>query len=311
MMQLQTKVAIESKHWISYTNRLAFWGSCFANTIGDKFTYYGYNTLVNPFGTVYNPQSIAQQLAFLTSTSFDWQAYIVKAQDNYVSLLHNTTFQSADRENLVQKIETVRQRCIDFLRDTDFVFITLGTSWVYQYKATERYVANCHKLPAHTFSRHLLSLDDIKKNIASIHDSLKQLNSDINIIFTISPVRHIKDGLHANQISKAYLFVGLTESLSNKVVYFPSYELIMDECRDYRFYSEDLVHVNAVGVDYIWEKLNQHWLNPKDKPIQKQVEGYRKLCHHKVRGGADEVLKQQELIEEKRLSLNQKYSLNL
>ena len=168
------------------------------------------------------------------------------------------------------------------LQEASFCFITLGTAWVYIYNSTDTIVANCHKLPSQHFSKRLLSIEEITESLSHITALLKQFNPSITVVFTISPVRHIKDGFFENQVSKSQLFAALYPLITdNKSLYFPAYELLLDELRDYRFYANDMVHPSEMAINYIWERLVTTYIEIATQADMKQVDSIQKGLSHR------------------------------
>lgn len=231
---------------IAYTDHILLLGSCFADNIAAKLAEYYFQITANPFGTLYNPLSIAQAL------SLQQVPELVEWGGLYHSMYHHGAFSSPDR---LQTGQNIRQS-IDCLQhafaEASVVIITFGTAWVYEQDGVV--VANCHKIPADRFTRRCLSVEEI----VSAWQPVLSAHSDKHFIFTVSPIRHIKDGLHENQLSKATLLLAIAQLAENQSVlinYFPSYEILIDELRDYRFYADDMLHPSSVAVNYIWERF--------------------------------------------------------
>lgn len=231
---------------IAYTDHILLLGSCFADNIAAKLAEYYFQITANPFGTLYNPLSIAQAL------SLQQVPELVEWGGLYHSMYHHGAFSSPDRLQTGQNI----RRSIDCLQrafaEASVVIITFGTAWVYEQNGVV--VANCHKIPADRFTRRRLSVEEI----VSAWQPVLSAHSDKHFIFTVSPIRHIKDGLHENQLSKATLLLAIAQLAENQSVlidYFPSYEILIDELRDYRFYADDMLHPSSVAVNYIWERF--------------------------------------------------------
>jgi hypothetical protein len=237
---------------ICYSDKVLLLGSCFADNIGVKFGQYYFQTTVNPFGTLYNPASIANAIA-------QGQSRVQKVSPVYHdgmwhSFSHHGSFSCVGKEQLLNVCERSRRELQYALQQATIMIITFGTAWVYEYEG--QVVANCHKMPANRFVRRRLTVDEIVEMWKPLLDSMP----DKHWIFTVSPIRHVKDGLHDNQLSKAILLqaieqLGQLPIANSQLSYFPSYEIMIDELRDYRFYSEDMVHPSPVAVDYIWQRF--------------------------------------------------------
>lgn len=235
---------------ISYSDKILLLGSCFADNIGAKFGEYYFQTTVNPYGTLYNPASIAKALSGVVNREMG--IGIVQHNGLWHSFSHHGSFSRTDKEDLVRACEQSRVQLCVALQQATTVMVTFGTAWVYEYEG--EVVANCHKLPANQFVRRRLTVDEI----VSIWQPVLASMPDKHWIFTVSPIRHIKDGLHENQLSKAVLLQSI-EQLSQLSIahcsYFPSYEIMLDELRDYRFYADDMLHPSPVAVEYIWQRF--------------------------------------------------------
>ena len=248
-MKLYTSVDIApSPKKIAYNDKILLLGSCFADNIGTKFGEYYFQTTVNPYGTLYNPASIAKAISGIGNGVSD--IGIVEHNGLWHSLSHHGSFSRADKEDLVRACEQSRVQLREALQQASIMIITFGTAWVYEYE--DKVVANCHKLPANRFVRRRMTVDEI----VEIWQPILAAMPDKHWIFTVSPIRHVKDGLHENQISKAILLQAVDRLTAKQLdspigglSYFPSYEIMLDELRDYRFYAEDMVHPSQVAVD--------------------------------------------------------------
>ena len=274
-MKLQTIVDIAPSAWkIGYEDKILMLGSCFADEIGEQMTQRALQVTCNPFGTLYNPLSIAQAVNYQLPTTND-QLPLVEYDGLYHSMAHHGAFSRADRQETEQAVRTSIDTLQQALQEASVIIITFGTAWVYEMNGT--IVGNCHKLPADRFTRRRLSVEEIVDAWRPILDRYP----DKHWLFTVSPIRHIKDGLHENQLSKATLLqavecltgeAGLTAErsysetvLQPKAVYFPSYEIVLDELRDYRFYADDLVHPSSLAISYIWERFIDTFCTPQTR----------------------------------------------
>lgn len=247
-MKLQTVVDIKPSAWqIGYEDKILLVGSCFADSIGQMMAQRGLQVTCNPFGTLYNPVSIAQAMQMTDIPP------LVEHEGLWHSMAHHGSFSRTTemeaREAVRVSIETMQRA----LQEATVVIVTFGTAWVFEQNGLV--VGNCHKLPAEQFTRRRLSADEIE----ALWRPLITRYPDKRWLFTVSPIRHIKDGLHENQLSKATLLQAV-EAIRNQlsvVSYFPSYEIMLDELRDYRFYAEDLVHPSPVAIQYIWERFTE------------------------------------------------------
>ncbi len=268
---------------ISYNSVLLFMGSCFSESIGEKFTERRFNAMVNPFGILYNPVSVKQSIEILLKKVLFDDDMLFENEGLWHSFYHHSRFSSPDKKRVVENINKSIIEGHEILKKADFLFITFGTAWVYENLTDGKIVANCHKLPASKFRRFRLKVDDIVEGYTRLLESLGKFNPNLNIVFTVSPVRHWKDGAHGNQLSKSVLLLAIDE-LANRysnVSYFPSYELVMDDLRDYRFYAEDMLHPGSLAVDYIWNRLSETFFDAKAKEFVKEIEKVMKAVKHR------------------------------
>ena len=273
-MKLQTKIKIDSlERKISFNNQIMSFGSCFSDEIGNKLNDLGFNIINNPFGVLYNPISIAHSLEFCKSNQiFEEKDIIIRdpysKTPSYTSFYHHGSFARYSKEEFLSNANNKLEIAKTAYKNSRFFLITLGTSWVFRHLESNIIVSNCHKHQAKEFIRERLKVKEIVTILSPIiKESLNHSNDDIpQWIFTVSPIRHLKDGLHGNEISKATLLLAieqLCEEYSN-VHYFPSYEIMMDELRDYRFYNEDMIHPTPQAVNYIWENFKEYAINPDE-----------------------------------------------
>lgn len=281
MMKLYTTVHVTpSEKKIGYGDKILLLGSCFADNIGAKFEEHYFQTTINPFGTLYNPASIAK--AVLDMGYGPSGMGLVEHNGLWHSMMHHGSYSGVDKEEVIARCEESRIQMQETLQQASVVIVTFGTAWVYEYEG--EVVANCHKLPANRFVRRRLTVDEI----VNMWQPILAAMPDKHWIFTVSPIRHIKDGLHENQVSKAILLQAvdrLTSIQSNSLMgsksYFPSYEIMLDELRDYRFYAEDMVHPSAVAVDYIWQRFVETYMTTDTQQEMRILHQLWRDCHHR------------------------------
>ena len=277
-MKLQTPVADRPcKVSISYDDKIMMLGSCFTDNIGAQLKNYGFDVCINPFGTLYNPASILSSVKRL----IDGQEFTeddcmeIGAGDCRIcSFFHHTSFARGSRSEFVENANARMKDAAEFFKSCNKVIITLGTSWCYRYLAKDMIVSNCLKRNANEFRREFLPTSTTTDMLQEI----MALCPEKEFIFTVSPIRHFKDGAHGNQISKASLLLGIEDVGGGD--YFPSYEIMMDELRDYRFYAEDMCHPSQQAVNYICERFLD-WALPSEEHerLKEQVRLYRQGCH--------------------------------
>jgi len=282
MDNFRTIVNIEqSPLQISHAHKIFLLGSCFAGNIGAKFHEAGFHTLVNPFGVLYNPSSIATKLQHLVERKNYQKEDLTYYNNKWFSWLHDTSFAFDNKENSLEKINRNHNKSIQFLASSDILFITFGTSWVFSF--LNKIVANCHKLPDKLFNHFQLSIQDIVNQYINLISELKYFNKKIKICFTVSPVRHWKDGAHGNQLSKAVLLLAIDEIIrkTENTFYFPAYEILLDELRDYRFFSEDMIHPSSVAVNYIWERFSETFFDKITLFLNLEINKLQSALKHK------------------------------
>ncbi len=283
-MNLQTNILLknETKNPISYHSKIFLLGSCFSENIGSQLHYYKFQTHQNPFGILFHPKAIENFISNVIHKKKYVAKDLIFQNERWHSFDAHSKVSSSDQEKLLHDLNLKINTANKELKEASHAIITLGTSWVYTYVETETIVANCHKIPQKKFLKRLLSVEEISNSVENIISLLSSINKKINIIFTISPVRHIKEGIEQNTRSKAHLISVIHNHLtSQNVSYFPSYEIMMDELRDYRFYTEDMIHPNKTAIQYIWEKFVATWHTENSKLVMKEVEAIQKGLAHK------------------------------
>ena len=307
-MKLLTEISINPlEQTIAYGDGLLFLGSCFADEVGGICRGLGFDAMVNPFGVLYNPASITQSVERLSSGSlFTSDDVIMVGEGQYCTFSHNTAFWNATEEALLQQVNQSLAEAHAHFLGSKWVVISLGTSWVFRNKATQEVVSNCHKLPAYQFERQFLSVEQSSQYLSEI----VQQHPQKQFIFTVSPLRHLKDGLHENQLSKAALLLAVDQVCKQfeNAHYFPAYEILLDELRDYRFYKEDMVHPTEQAVRYIWERFADFAIDPNEKLAMKAAAELRQMLQHRPLFPESEAYKKFELQKEKKISeLNSNY----
>lgn len=290
MFRTELTIAPQERQ-LARTARVLTVGSCFADSIGSRLRLNKVNALVNPFGTVFQPLALAQLLRAAAGEEQDWQQHVVEARGRWQSYDFHSTIGAESPVELLQTIQETVRRVGDFVRTADVVVLTLGTAWAYRLRETGELVSNLHKLPAGLFEKELLTADEIVNGLAEVHALLRRVNPNIRIVLTVSPVRHVKDTLPLNAVSKSVLRVAchyLSELLPG-VSYFPAYELLTDELRDYRFYAADMLHPSEVAEDYIWDKFARAYFDADFGRFRKEWAAVRQsLGHRPLHLGAPE-----------------------
>jgi hypothetical protein len=286
-MQFTTQIPIpKSSNPIDYNSRVVSLGSCFAVNIGQKLDYFKFRNTTNPFGILFHPLALEKFIAFAVNGKTFTEGDIFFHNERWHCFDAHSDLSHPDKDVLLQNLDNAATLANAEIKAASHLIITLGTAWVYRSNASGELVANCHKVPQKEFTKELLSVDAIHQSLQSIIALVKNANPDAGIIFTVSPVRHIKDGFVQNQWSKANLISALHETLNSEpgtrnLNYFPSYEIMMDELRDYRFYAEDMIHPNGVAIDYIWERFTDAYVTPETQAVMKQADSIQKGLQHR------------------------------
>ncbi len=309
-MEFFTKIDIPRPGFsIDYTKKLAFFGSCFADSISEQFLARKFQVLANPFGTVYNPLSIARQIKAIAEGKVFGEEDVFQdgreAGGETCGLWHcwdaHGSLSAHTCEECIDKLNAATTQAREFLQKADTVFITFGTAFVYFLNASDsatdgRVVANCHRQDPKLFTRKMISVDEATGALTHIVDDLRTINSKLHTVFTVSPLRHMADGAHQNSLSKATLMLAVEKAAKrwteiaaspsaprNDIAeYFPSYEIVMDELRDYRFYDSDMVHLSKAAEEYIFERMVNTYCNDTTRANIAKVEKFLKSANHRI-----------------------------
>ena len=300
-MEFFTKVtAPKASFKIDYTKNLAFFGSCFADNISAQFAARKFNVLANPFGTVYNPVSMARQIhrivegkLFGNEDVFQGSRVTTDAPSPWHCWDAHGSLSASTREECIANLNAAATRTREFLQKADTVFITLGTAFVYFLKSSGDAVANCHRQDPSLFDRRMITVEEATQAIENIVQDLRMICADTRIVFTVSPLRHMADGAHENSLSKSTLQLAINKFLTeiatsplaprNDIAeYFPSYEIVMDELRDYRFYADDMIHLSKTAEDYIFERMAETFCDERTRRDIAAVEKFMKMAKHRI-----------------------------
>ncbi|MCB9012811.1 MAG: GSCFA domain-containing protein [Bacteroidales bacterium] len=270
---------------IDHRGRVFFHGSCFTDNIGQKLKDLHFPVIINPFGVVYNPLSALNSLGIILDNDEYTEDDIECFNELWFSWDHHSSFSNANKDECLKHINGEIKSASKHLKKTDVLLLTFGTAFVYRLKKNGRIVSNCHKLPEKEFDRIFLEPESIVRAWSSFIPELLKKNPAMKIIFTISPVRHWKDGAHGNQLSKASLLLAtdqICKMFPDNTEYFPAYEILMDDLRDYRFYAEDMFHPNSIAVNYIWEKFEKAYFKKETIEINKELTAILQAKNHRV-----------------------------
>lgn len=267
---------------IRYNDSLFFMGSCFAENIAGRMHSYKFNTLLNPHGILYNPESIASAIYRYIKKQTYVKQDLFYANDQYHSWEHHSRFSNPDAEVILSEINQQLTNAHQTLKTADWLFITFGSAYAYRHLESDKRIGNCHKQPQQHFEKELLTIDEMVTTYQQLIAELLTWNPKLKLIFTISPVRYIRDGIVENNRSKARL-IELVHRLINgeRILYFPAYELVMDDLRDYRFYKTDMVHPNEQAIEYVFEKFLQIALDQEAKTLFEKIKDIIKASAHR------------------------------
>lgn len=267
---------------LNLRHKILLVGSCFTDHLGNKLDHYRFTTLQNPNGIMFNPISIADAVVSYIDNKHYTQQDIFFHQEWWTSWHHHSRFSNMNPDILLQMINRSQEQAHAFLAHANWLVITLGSAWVYQ-KEDGRVVANCHKIPPDKFRKRLLTVEEVLTALDGMMHRLFNFNPGLRIMFTISPVRHLRDGFVENNRSKAVLIQAVHHMVEkfNKLHYFPAYELIIDDLRDYRFYAEDMVHPNYLATSYVWQKFSESCIDSETRKFMKEIDPVNAARAHK------------------------------
>ena len=334
-MKLQTQIPLKKADTqIDYNSRVLLFGSCFVENMGKKLAYFKFRQFQNPFGILFHPLAMEKLMVWAIQKESYSESDIFYRNERWHCFDAHSDVSDSSKENLLKKLNDSLKATRLQVATASHIIITLGTAWVYRQTTSRNIVANCHKVPQGEFSKELLSISEIANSLEITIKHARSINKNIQFIFTVSPVRHLKDGFIENQRSKAHLISAIHQTLrttshrvptsdpipnranlphpvSNPaplISYFPSYELMMDELRDYRFYERDMIHPNPVAIDYIWEKFKQVWISEEAYTTMEKVGDIQKgLRHRPFNPGSEQNRKFREALDIKIDTIRQEY----
>ena len=284
MSEFRLKVDLPKiQHKINHSDYFQSWGSCFADNMGKKLTENKFICDMNPFGTLYNPMSIASAIREILSGKEYGPSDLNFANGQWFSYMHHSIFSSSNRDSCLQQINSRLSASKIFIEKADWILLTWGSAWVYRLNTNQRIVGNCHKIPEKNFTRSKLEVDEIVAEYTDLIHAIRHLNPTVKFLFTVSPIRHAKDGMHGNQLSKSTLLLATDKlcATNSNCYYFPSYEIMMDELRDYRFYADDMLHPTPLAINYIWECFSEAYFSPATKNFLQAWEKIKKGLAHR------------------------------
>lgn len=284
-MQFSTVIPIPKSNFpIDYSSKVVSIGSCFAVNMAEKLDYFKFQNNCNPLGILFHPLAIEKLVRFAVSGTQFTPADVFFHNERWHCFDAHSDLSTSDQKELLMNLNTIVATIKQQLQEASHIIITYGTSWVYRTLESNEVVANCHKVPQKQFRKELLSIDVIKESIANTIELIQSINPEAKFIFTVSPVRHMKDGFVENQLSKAHLISALHATFDFKfsaISYFPSYEIMMDELRDYRFYNDDMLHPSGVAVAYIWDRFKETHIATSAYEMMDAVATIQKSLQHR------------------------------
>ncbi|MCE3226743.1 MAG: hypothetical protein K0S32_1294 [Bacteroidetes bacterium] len=274
---------------IDHEKNIFLVGSCFSENIGNYLSDHKFKVLSNPSGILFNPASIHACLENCIDNSSLDEKYILNRNGLYYSFLHHSSVNDKTKEGLITKVKSINQKANEFLKTTDLLIITFGSAFVYEHKGLFEIVSNCHKQPATDFDKKLMKVEEIVTMYEKLFSLIKKVNSGIKIVLTVSPVKYLKDGVIGNNLSKSTLLLAVNDLCKKTgAFYFPAYELINDDLRDYRFYKKDLAHPNEQGIEYVWNKFSYCFFTGQTLVINENIRKLNTALNHRPMNDAGE-----------------------
>ncbi len=283
-MQFTTKIPVEKSTFpIDYDSKILLLGSCFAENMGKKFEYFKFQATTNPFGIIFNVVSLEKLIRRAIENRIFTENDIFFHNDLWHCFDVHSELSNPDKENFLSNLNSILESTHKQISSLTHCIITLGTSWVYRNIKTNEIVANCHKVPQKEFTKELLSINQTEESLQNIVSLIHAVNPNCKFIFTVSPVRHIKDGFIENTLSKSHLIAAIhnLKLATRNSQYFPAYEIMMDELRDYRFYAEDMLHPNQTAIDYIWIRFFENYISESVFGLMNDICSIQKGLQHR------------------------------
>lgn len=289
-MDLHTKIPLkkQSNNLIDYESKLALLGSCFSENIGERLSHFKFRNTVNPLGILFHPKAIETLISRAVSGIAYTQNDVFFHNEQWHCFDAHSRLSSTSKQEALDRLNAGIQLTTKYIGEASHIIITLGTAWVYRFLESQNIVANCHKVPQNQFKKELLSLEEVYQSIKNMVSLIASVNPKAAVVFTVSPVRHLKDGFIQNTQSKSHLISAIHKLLNDETsraehqsFYFPSYEIMMDELREYRFYKEDMIHPNITAVNYIWDRFASVWLSGETSEVMKKVDSVQRRLEHK------------------------------
>jgi lysophospholipase L1-like esterase len=283
-MILQTNIPLNPQEpQIDYNSRILLLGSCFSEHIGDKMDYLKFNVLQNPFGILFHPIAIEKIIDRAINKNYFEEKDIFLHDELWCCFEVHSSLRNENKKEYLEHLNSKLAELEESIHAASHIIITYGTSWVYEFRESKEVVSNCYKIPQKEFEKKLLDVSEIEESLSNTMDLIRRSNSNSVIIPTVSPVRHLKDGFIENNRSKAHLITAIQKLTDQKddLIYFPAYEIMMDELRDYRFYKLDMIHPNDTAISIIWDKFSKVWISSETEEIQREIANIQTGLKHK------------------------------
>jgi len=284
-MELRTQIPLQQQehNQVDYDSKIVLFGSCFTENISKKLHYFKFRNFANPFGILFQPKAIEKIIVNAINEKVYTEDDIFFYNERWHCFESHSALSDPSKKVLLKRLNSAIQSTYQQIQSSTHIIISLGTSWTYRFIETDTLVANCHKVPQKKFLKEILSIDEIVESLEATIALIRSINKNTSILFTVSPVRHLKDGFTQNTQSKAHLIAAVHQVVEPRknIHYFPSYELLMDELRDYRFYKEDMVHPSQIAVDYVWKLFSTVWVSETAQHTMKEIEVIQKGLSHK------------------------------
>lgn len=282
-MRFRTEIKCKpSSRQIDHQSKVVLLGSCFSEHMEGKFDHFKFDNFSNPFGILFHPLAIEKAVQDCIIENYYSQSSLLTHNNSWLSLNHHSKFNHSDADKTLARINENIKHGHLALKNASHVIITLGTSWVYKWNENGQIVGNCHKIPQKKFTKSLLNSEEIQGSLKRTVEHIRMVNQDANFIFTVSPVRHLKDGFIENSLSKALLLTAIHEVAKDTGNdYFPAYEIMMDDLRDYRFYNSDMIHPNEMAVDYIWDHFSNSWISEASRTLMSEIDDIQRSLAHR------------------------------
>ncbi len=312
-MKLQTNIPLKKQphNQIDYNSNILMLGSCFSENIGEKFNYFKFQSLQNPFGILYHPVAIENLILNAINEKVYGDSDVFYHNERWHCFDAHSDLSRNSKENLLKALNQAIKTTNQQINKSTHIIITLGTAWAYRFIETDTIVANCHKIPQKKFLKKIQSVKTIIESLEAVIEQIKSINPKASILFTVSPVRHIKDGFVENTQSKSHLISAIHQVVEpgKNIHYFPSYEIMMDELRDYRFYTADMLHPNHTAINYIWERFRSVWISTNENNTMQEVDSIQKTLNHRPFNPESEQYKDLiKQLDQRKNELNSKFS---